>query len=73
MEKNASLNSDCSRFVRQPPLSQRLHSLDPFQHIDPVDTFSHFSESSLLFPEAVHDDVNEQYDSAFMNQNLSNV
>ena len=73
MEKNASLNNDYSRFFRQPPLSQRLQSLDPFQDIDPVDTFSNFSESSPLFPEAGHDDVNERYDSAFMNQNLSNV
>ena len=38
-----------------------LQSLDPFQNIYPIDTFSEIQESPLLFPEAGHDDVNEQY------------
>ena len=59
MGKNSSLNNDSSLFVRLPPLSQRLHILDPFQDIDPADTFSQISESPLLFPEAGNDDVNE--------------
>ena len=42
---------------------QLAYSLDPFQDIDPVDTFSEIPESALLFPEAVHDEVNERYDS----------
>ena len=63
MEKNTSLNNDCSLFVRLPPLSQRLQSLDIFQDIDPVDTFSEISESPLIFSEAGHDDINERYDS----------
>ena len=58
-----SLNNACSLFIRLPPLNQRLQSLDPFQDIDPVDAFSEISESPLLFSEAGHDDVNEQYDS----------
>ena len=41
--------------------SVRLQSLDPFQYIDSVDTFSENPESHLLFPEAGHDDVNERY------------
>ena len=39
--------------------SVSLQSLDPFQDIDPVDTFSEIPELPLLFPEAGHDDVNE--------------
>ena len=56
-----SLNNDGSLFVRLPPLSLLLQSLDPFQNIDPVDMFSEISESALLFSEAGHDDVNERY------------
>ena len=38
-----------------------LQNLDPFQDIDPVDTFSEIPESPLLFPEASNGDVNERY------------
>ena len=57
-----SLNNDCSLFVRLPLLNQRLQSLDPFQVIDPADTFFEISESPLLFSEAGHDNINERYD-----------
>ena len=38
-----------------------LQCLDPFQYIDPVDTFSEIPESTLLFPEDGNDDVNKRY------------
>ena len=60
-----SLYNDCSLFDRPPPLEPTyfLNDSDPFQHIDPVDSFSEILELPLLFPEAGHDEVNERYNS----------
>ena len=58
-------SSDCPLWANVVQMgSVSWQSLDPFQDIDPLDTFSEISESLLLFAEAGHgDDVNERYDS----------